>query len=400
MNLTRHRIGDYITDVASGPFGSNLKVECFTPTGFPIIDGANLTGLRVTDNITKFVTETKARSLSRSIAKRRDVIVTISGTLGQIAYIPNNSKYEEYLCSQRQFRATFDESKICVEYLVNLFHTPYGQRKILAFANYVGVPALAQPIPNFKNIEMHLPDLPTQLRIAGVLGSLDEKIELNRKKIAELEALAKTIYDYWFVQFDFPDANGKPYKSSGGKMVWNEQLKRDLPEGWEVAMLESIFTVCSGRDHKHLPDGKFPILGSGGTMRYGSEYLYDSESVLIPRKGTLNNVMFMQTPFWTVDTMFFTRAKRPHLMKYVYMTIRDFDFARLNTGTGVPSMTSSIINRIAITVPPKDLAERFDILLGDCFSRIELIKSEIEMLRTERDTLLPLLMNGQVKVAG
>ena len=238
------------------------------------------------------------------------------------------------------------------------------------------------------------------LPIAGVLGSIDEKIELNRRKIAELEALAKTIYDYWFVQFDFPDATGRPYKSSGGKMVWNGQLKREVPEGWEVAMLESIFTVCSGKDHKHLPDGKFPILGSGGIMRYGSEYLYDGESVLIPRKGTLNNVMFMQTPFWTVDTMFFTRAKRPHLMKYVYMTIRDFDFARLNTGTGVPSMTSSIINRIAITVPPKDLAERLDILLGDCFSRIELIKSEIEVLRTERNTLLPLLMNGQVKVAG
>ena len=169
MKLTRCRIGDYIKDVASGPFGSNLKVECFVPSGFPIIDGANLTGLRVSDNITKFVTEAKARSLSRSIAKRRDVIVTISGTLGQISFIPDDSKYEEYLCSQRQFRVTFDETKINVEYLVNLLHTPYGQRKILAFANYVGVPALAQPIPNFKNIEVDLPDLPTQLRIAGVM---------------------------------------------------------------------------------------------------------------------------------------------------------------------------------------------------------------------------------------
>ena len=92
MKLTKCRIGDYIKDVASGPFGSNLKVECFVPVGFPIIDGANLTGLRVTDNITKFVTVEKARSLSRSIARRRDVVVTISGTLGQISYIPNNSK--------------------------------------------------------------------------------------------------------------------------------------------------------------------------------------------------------------------------------------------------------------------------------------------------------------------
>ena len=178
MKLTKHRIGDFITDIASGPFGSNLKVECFTPTGFPIIDGANLTGLRVTDNITKFVTEGKARSLSRSIAKRGDIVVTISGTLGQVAYIPSNSRYEEYLCSQRQFRATFDKSRICIEYLVNLLHTRYGQRKILAFANFVGVPALSQPIPNFKNIELYLPDLPTQLRIAGIMQMLETHLAI------------------------------------------------------------------------------------------------------------------------------------------------------------------------------------------------------------------------------
>ena len=235
-------------------------------------------------------------------------------------------------------------------------------------------------------------------RIAGVLGSLDEKIALNRKKISELEALAKTIYDYWFVQFDFPDKNGKPYKSSGGKMVWNEQLKREVPDGWEVTTLESIFSVCSGKDHKHLQDGPYPVLGSGGIMRYVTDYLYDDESVLIPRKGTLNNVMFMQSPFWTVDTMFYTRPKRVRVMKYVYMTIRDFDFARLNTGTGVPSMTASIINRISIVLPPNDLLQKTDKLLSGLFAQINTLRTAIDTLIQTRDALLPLLMNGQVVV--
>ena len=108
----------------------------------------------------------------------------------------------------------------------------------------------AYPSFNKDVIEgLEFPDLPlpTQLRIAGVLGSIDEKIELNRKKIAELEALAKTIYDYWFVQFDFPDANGRPYKSSGGKMVWNGQLKREVPEGWEVGKLSNICTISTSQ---------------------------------------------------------------------------------------------------------------------------------------------------------
>ena len=232
--------------------------------------------------------------------------------------------------------------------------------------------------------------------IAGVLGSLDEKIALNRKKIAELEALAKMIYDYWFVQFDFPDKDGNPYKSSGGKMVWNEQLKREVPEGWEVTTLESVLSVCSGKDHKHLRDGTYPVLGSGGIMRHVADYLYDDESVLIPRKGTLNNVIFMQSPFWTVDTMFYTRPKRERLMKYVYMTIRDFDFARLNTGTGVPSMTASIINRISIVVPPNNLISETDRLLKNLFAQVETLRTEIESLSGTRNTLLPLLMNGQV----
>ena len=125
------KLGDYILDIAAGPFGSNLKVDCFIQRGFPIIDGANLKSYKVTDNITKFVTEEKARSLYRSIAKRNDVIVTISGNVGQISYIPIESQYEEYLVSQRQFRVTFDTERVYVPYLVYYFHTREGQHKIL-----------------------------------------------------------------------------------------------------------------------------------------------------------------------------------------------------------------------------------------------------------------------------
>lgn len=175
------KLGDYILDIAAGPFGSNLKVDCFVPCGFPIIDGANLRGYKVTDNVTKFVTEQKARSLHRSIAKRGDVIVTISGNVGQISYIPQNSKYKEYLVSQRQFRVTFDTSKVYVPYLIYYFHTDEGQHKILSFANQTGVPALAQPLKNFKNIDITLPDIHTQYRIARILESLDDKIELNNR---------------------------------------------------------------------------------------------------------------------------------------------------------------------------------------------------------------------------
>lgn len=179
---TRHiELGTVIKDIAAGPFGSNLKVACFVEEGFPIIDGANLKGIKVTDNVTKFVTEEKARSLHRSIAKRGDVVVTISGNVGQISYIPEDSAYEEYLVSQRQFRATFDTEQVYVPYLVYYFHTYEGNNKILAFANQTGVPALAQPLKNFKKIEIDLPTLEQQRRIAKIAELITAKIETNNQ---------------------------------------------------------------------------------------------------------------------------------------------------------------------------------------------------------------------------
>ena len=177
METIKIKLSEVIDDIAAGPFGSNLKVSCFVDYGFPIIDGANLKEYKVTDNITKFVTEEKARSLHRSIAKRGDIVVTISGTLGQIAYIPNDSKFKEYLCSQRQFRVTFNSEKVYPPYLVFYFHTWEGQHKILAFANQTGVPALSQPLKNFKNIIIELPNIEVQKKIASFCEMLNDKIE-------------------------------------------------------------------------------------------------------------------------------------------------------------------------------------------------------------------------------
>ena len=200
--LNEIELSSVITDIAAGPFGSNLKVSCFVPYGFPIIDGANLKGFKVTDNLTKFVTEEKARSLSRSIARRGDVIITISGTLGQIAYIPDDSMFEEYLCSQRQFRVSFDSSRVYVPYLVFYFHTNEGQGKILSFANQTGVPALSQPLKNFRKIRIQLPSYTEQRRIASVIEAINDKIECNQKVNDNLHQQARTLLTQWQIKHE------------------------------------------------------------------------------------------------------------------------------------------------------------------------------------------------------
>lgn len=210
--------------------------------------------------------------------------------------------------------------------------------------------------------------------------------------------MAKQLYDYWFVQFDFPNEEGKPYKSSGGKMVWNEKLKREIPEGWDNCTLEYFLTIKNGRDHKHLAEGLYPVYGSGGEMRRVKESLYRGESVLMPRKGTLNNIMYIDEAFWTVDTMFYSEMKIPHCAKYIFFAIKDTDFTRWDSGTGVPSMTASTLYNLTMIKPNKDLLKRFDKTIAPIFYKMKQIKVECEELIKQRNELLPLLMNDQVSV--
>ena len=213
-----------------------------------------------------------------------------------------------------------------------------------------------------------------------------------------LEAMAKQLYDYWFVQFDFPNEEGKPYKSSGGAMVWNENLKREIPQGWDFCFLENLLTIKNGRDHKHLADGIYPVYGSGGEMRKVSEYLYAGESVLMPRKGSLNNIMYVNEAFWTVDTMFYSEMKLSNCAKYIYYTIKDIDFTRWDSGTGVPSMTSSTLYSIKLVKPQSEILKKFDKMISPLFGHMKQISVQNAELTKQRDELLPLLMNGQASV--
>lgn len=210
--------------------------------------------------------------------------------------------------------------------------------------------------------------------------------------------MAKQLYDYWFMQFDFPNEEGKPYRANGGKMVWNEKLKREIPECWESATIESFLIIKNGKDHKHLEDGDYPVYGSGGLMRKVSQKLYEGESVLMPRKGTLNNIMYVNEAFWTVDTMFYSQMRIQQCAKYVYYAIKDYDFTRWDSGTGVPSMTSSTLYALAVVKPDEKVLKLFDERISPLFAAIKQHKTEIENLIRQRDELLPLLMNGQVSV--
>ena len=404
------KLGNYILDIAAGPFGSNLKVDCFVPTGFPIIDGANLKGFKVTDNVTKFVTEEKARSLHRSIAKRNDVIITISGNVGQISYIPNNSKFTEYLVSQRQFRVTFDESKVYVPYLVYYFHTKEGQHKILSFANQTGVPALAQPLKNFRNIDISLPNVQTQRNIAFILESLDDKIALNNRINHNLEEQAQALYKSWFVDFD-------PFKS--GKLVDSEM--GIIPEGWRVGLLSELGDiVAGGTPSKAKPEyytdngiawltpkdlslkcNKFTARGETDITENGykncSAKLMPRGSVLFSSRAPIGYISIAKGDICTnqgFKSVVPTYAGTAYL--YYWLCENTGAIEAQASGSTFKEASGSLMKSFPALIPSKDVLDTFEAEINPILREQEILEEENRQLEQLRDLLLPRLMSGEV----
>lgn len=260
------------------------------------------------------------------------------------------------------------------------------------FIDYVNSIHTGSAIPHIsqKQIEDYkilLPNLETQRRIASILSSLDRKIELNNKINADLEEMAQAIFKNWFVDFE-------PFKD--GKFVDSELGM--IPEGWKVGCLGDLITIKYGKDHKKLDDGTFPVYGSGGFMRFVNSWLYNGESVLIPRKGTLDNIMYVCEKFWTVDTMFFSVPKMDYVMKYVYNYIKRFDFSKMNEGTSVPSNTAARLNKMPILIPTHEILEMYDETLCPVYNKRKMKDKESRTLSLLRDTLLPRLMSGELEI--
>ena len=221
-----------------------------------------------------------------------------------------------------------------------------------------------------KDFPISLPELKVQRKIASMLWSLDDKIAINNKINKNLEQQVQTIYNYMFV------ANGDPT--------------------WKRGCLKDLITVKYGKDHKKLSDGLYPVYGSGGIMRYVERPLYEKESVLIPRKGTLNNVIYVNQPFWSVDTMFYTEMKVPNVAKFVYQFVKSKDLASMNAGSAVPSMTTDILNAMEIVVPPAEILEKFEAIVAPMYQMMQKNNEQSATLATLRDSLLPKLMAGEI----
>lgn len=412
--ISEQQLKGLIEEISMGPFGSDIKVDNFIDSGFPVLNGANLTSYKLVEDSFRYVSEEKALTYKKAIAKRGDIVITHRGTLGQVSYIPENSQHEKYVISQSQFRVRFNDDEVDAVYITYLFHTEYGQRKLLSFKNHVGVPALAQATSNFKRLELFLPDITIQRKIAGILSALDDKIELNNKISRELEAMAKALYDYWFVQFDFPDENGKPYKTSGGKMVWNEELKREIPENWHDGELKDSANITMGQSppgnsYNDVGDGMIFFQGcTDFGRRFPSVRQYTTAPTRYAKEGDI--LLSVRAPVGTLnianDNCCIGRGlaalnSKDNCISFLFGVMINlkqiFDRRNVN-GTTFGSITKDDLFSLKVVRPDKGTLLKFNDIVNPVFRKQNMIEIENRKLAEIRDWLLPMLMNGQVKV--
>lgn len=222
---------------------------------------------------------------------------------------------------------------------------------------------------DFCDMKLPIPSIARQKEIITKYNTIANRINLNNQLIQKLEETAQAIYKHWFVDFEFPDEDGKPYKSSGGEMVESEL--GEIPKGWVDGVLKNLVEIKYGKAYSHLISGKIPLYGSGGIMGYVNKHLYDKPSILIPRKGSLNNIVFIDKPFWCVDTMFYSVLKNEFCGSYVYHFLISKDFNSLDVGSAVPSMTTSYLNGMTIINPSIKILKSFDYHLKKLLSQIE-----------------------------
>ncbi len=409
--------------LVDGPFGSNLPASCYVESGIPVIRGSNLTlGTdRFVANEFVYVSEETASQLERSLARPSDIVFTKKGTIGQTGLIPNNLPYDVYLISSNQMKLTVDESVADPIFVYYYVSSKESQNKIKRDSEFTGVPKTNTKY--LREFPIYLPPLQQQKQIAKTLDSLDRKIENLRKQNETLERIAQTLFKRWFVDFEFPNEDGKPYKSSGGAMERSEL--GDIPVGWRVGKLENFGKVITGKTPStQNPDywnNGLPFITPTDFKNYG-KFVLNSErkisnlavvefkNLIIPEKSVvvtcigsdMGKVAITATRCVTnqqLNSLVFDKIKNG--IEYVYQfLVSQYKMLRLMAlgGSTMPIINKTVFSNIEIVIPDFFTLDKFNEIVEPFNLKVINNQQQIQTLTKTRDVLLPKLMSGKLRI--
>lgn len=350
---------------------------------------------------------------SEFIMEKGDIITPLTeqaiGLLGSTAIIPESGKYIQ---SQDVAKVTCKKGMIDHDFAYYLIPSKCVKEQLSAAAQQTKIRHTSPDA--IKACKVFVPPLSDQKKIASVLSALDDKIALNKKMNQKLEAIAKRLYDYWFVQYDFPDKNGHPYKTTGGKMEYNPTLKREIPAGWDDGVLSDIANITMGQSpdgSSYNEDGEGMIFYQGSTdfgMRFPTVRQYTTAPTRFAKKGDI--LMSVRAPVGAVNIAntdccigrgLSALNSKLGSLSHLYFLIDVFKktFENKNTvGTTFGSITKEELYALPVVIPDKSVIEQFEKMAKPIFDRQMKLGEESNRLAKLRDKLLPLLMNGQVEM--
>lgn len=406
--------------IVKGPFGGDIKKAYFVPKAentYKVYEQGVVYSKDCSFG-TYYIDSTRYEKLKRFSISTGDILITGAGTLGELYVVPE--KHEEGVINQALIRIRVDENVIDKEFF--LFYFKWYLKNIVCRINGDSVIPNLPPLNILKEMDIDIPDIRYQKQIGKILKVIDDKIESNIKINTELESMAKMIYDYWFLQFDFPNEEGKPYKSFGGKMVWNAELKREIPEGWEVAGLEKFGTLGNGINYDKDVKGdktykivKVRNISSTSIMlkkndmddiqllsRLAEKYLLKENDILIARSGIPGAVRLLDLK-GVQDTIYCGfiicySLKNDLYKRYLVYKLKDYENTSATTsgGTIIQNVSQDTLKRLRFPVPSINVIKKFNDKIDSIWKTIQKNDDENQELVSLQDFLLPLLMNGQI----
>ena len=388
MSYETYRVADLIDEIAMGPFGSNIKVSCFVDSGVPVLNGSNLEGFSLSEKEFRFVTKEKADSLNKANAHRGDIVITHRGTLGQIAFIPQDSRYDRYVISQSQFRVRCND-KVLPEYLVYYFHTPIGQHKLLSNASQVGVPALARPSSTFQQIEVVLPELSIQKRVVEIISTIQKKIANNQELNDNLADLLQTIYQERF---------------GNDILAVNQGVLSDICSYSRDKVAVSELNVRTYFSTENMLSGKAGSTEATSLPTTSQTTACHKGDTLISNiRPYFKKIVYCEDKCGcSTDVLCFTPSQ-PCYSAYLFSTLyADKFFAFMvagSKGTKMPRGDKQQIMTYPVVLPSEEELAGFNTIASPLLEQIYSNRAENKRLSILRDTLLPKLMSGEINVS-
>jgi type I restriction enzyme S subunit len=393
-------------NIQTGPFGSQLHASDYVPVGVPSIMPTNIGDNRIIEDGIVRITADDANRLGQHRLRAGDIVYSRRGDVEKRALI--REREDGWLCGTGCLKVRFGSGIVDPLFASLFLGHPAIREWIVRHAVGATMPNLNTSI--MSAVPFALPPLAEQKAIAAVLGALDDKIELNRRMNVTLEAMARALFQSWFVDFDPVRAklDGRtPVGLDNATAAlfpehFDHKAEGVVPTGWKRKRWGDIATLEYGksiRDYRES-SGKYRVFGTNGPIGFHDETLCNSAGIVIGRKGAYRGVHYSPEPFFVIDTAFYLKAKSAIDLKWAYYELLRFDINSMDSGSAVPSTSRDDFYGIPVIVPPAEIQAAFGKIVGGWFAKVFANDQESRTVAILRDTLLPKLLSGELSVAG